>query len=151
MTVKLFEQSSLLMGCFDAPERTLEVVARVQEKLLKLIPIDPRGRIMFDYEHEDQRDELELLEDEEKEGDDKRSEHGVDLREPADIIEEYMQTLMLLAERQPAVAPKVLTLTPTPTLALTLALAFALALTLALASPRQLPAPAKAACALLQE
>ncbi len=50
MTVKLFEQTAELMACFDLPDKTLEAVGRVQDKLLKLIPIDPRGRIMFDYE-----------------------------------------------------------------------------------------------------
>ena len=107
VTVKLFEQTAELLVCFDQPDRTLEVVSRVQDNLLKLVPIDPRGRIMFDYEEEDARDELELMDDEGKEGDQK-SEHGTDLRPPEEIIEEYMQTLMLLVERQPAAAPRVL-------------------------------------------
>ena len=84
-----------------------DVPHQVQDKLLKLIPLDPRGRVMFDFEKDDSRDELELLEAEDK--DKERSEHGEDLRAPADIIEEYVQTLMLLVERQPAVGPKVLT------------------------------------------
>ena len=109
VTVKLFEQTAELLQCFDSPETTLEVVARVQENLLKLVPIDPRGRIMFDFEQEDTRDELELMEEDEKE-EEKKSEHGTDLRPPEDIIEEYMQTLMLLVERQPAAAQKVLRL-----------------------------------------
>ena len=50
VTVKLFEQTASLMRCFDAPETTLVAVGRVQEQLLKLIRIDPRGRVMFDYE-----------------------------------------------------------------------------------------------------
>ena len=56
MTVKLFEQTAELMACFDLPDKTLEAVGRVQDKLLKLIPIDPRGRIMFDYEQVQPRD-----------------------------------------------------------------------------------------------
>ena len=87
VTVKLFEQTAQLLQCFDSPETTLEVVARVQENILKLVPIDPRGRVMFDFEQEDTRDELELMEDDEKE-EDKKSEHGTDLRAPEDIIEE---------------------------------------------------------------
>eukprot|EP00966_Prymnesium_polylepis_P131436 3039942-Prymnesium_polylepis.1 len=35
-------------------------VEAIQEDLLKLIPLDPRGRIMFDYETEDDRDELQV-------------------------------------------------------------------------------------------
>ena len=61
----------------------------MQDKLLKLIPLDPRGRVMFDFEKDDSRDELELLEAEDK--DKERSEHGEDLRAPADIIEEYVR------------------------------------------------------------
>ena len=34
----------------------------MQDKLLQLIPLDPRGRVMFDFEKDDMRDELELLE-----------------------------------------------------------------------------------------
>ena len=52
----------------------------------------------------------EAEENEEYQEAEKRSEHGTDLRDPVDIIEEYMQTLMLLVERQPAVAPKVMRL-----------------------------------------
>jgi hypothetical protein len=99
VTVKLFEQTAELMACFDLPDKTLEAVGRVQDKLLKLIPIDPRGRIMFDYEQvqpracehparvcsiifhccckEDTRDELELVDDEEKDDEANKSEHGV--------------------------------------------------------------------------
>ena len=112
VTVKLFEQTNSLMTCFDNPERTLETVTGVQDRLLKLIPMDPRGRIMFDYEQEDTRDELELMDEEEDNEDEQanKSEHGTDYRPPAEIIEEYIQTLMLLVERQPAVAPKVLRL-----------------------------------------
>ena len=55
MTVKIFEQTAKLMRCFDQPDKCLDVVQQVQEDLLKLVPIDPRGRIMFDYEVEDQR------------------------------------------------------------------------------------------------
>ena len=111
VTVKLFEQTADLMTCFDTPERTLETVQRVRDQLLRLIPIDHRGRVMFDYEAEDTRNELELMEAEENdEAEDKKSEHGTDFRPPADIIEEFMQTLMLLVERQPAAAPKVLRL-----------------------------------------
>lgn len=106
VTVKLFEQTRMLMECFDSPDKTLDAVSKVQDKLLKLIPIDPRGRVMFDFETEDARDAVELAEADEN--DDEKSEHETDTREPSDIIEEYMQTLMLLVERQPAVAPKVL-------------------------------------------
>ena len=58
VTVKLFEQTNMLMTCFDNPERTLETLGQVQERLLRLIPLDPRGRVMFDYEKEDTRDEV---------------------------------------------------------------------------------------------
>ena len=80
VTVKLFEQTNTLMTCFDNPERTLETVGGVQEKLLKLIPMDPRGRIMFDYETEDTRDELELMDAEDGNEDEEanKSEHGTD-------------------------------------------------------------------------
>lgn len=36
--------------------------------------------------------------------------HGIDLRPPAEIIEEFIQTLVLLVERQQAAGPKVLRL-----------------------------------------
>ena len=48
----------------------------LQDKLLSLVPLDPRGRIMFDFEEEDTRDELELMEAADDENDAK-SEHEV--------------------------------------------------------------------------
>ena len=108
VTVKLFELSARLMACFDAPDRTLDAVEAVQELLLKLVPIDPRGRIMFDFEQEDTRDELELMEAQEQE--EETEEVATDYREPAELIEELMQTLLLLVERQPAAAAKTLRL-----------------------------------------
>ena len=110
ITVKLFEVSAKLMNCFDKPDTTIEVVDMIQDDLLRLIPLDPRGRIMFDFKVEDTRDELQLLEDLEKEEDEKRSEHGTDYRPPEELIEEFIQTLVLLVERQAAAAPKVLRL-----------------------------------------
>lgn len=107
-TVKMFELSNRLMGCFDAPNLTLDAVQWAQDQLLKLIPVDPRGRVMFDFDKEDTRDELELVED--ADDDTERSTHKIDLRSPEQIIEEWVQTLMLLAERQPAVSSKVLRL-----------------------------------------
>ena len=65
---------------------------------------------MFDFEEEDTRDELELMEAQEQEENEAKSEHEVDFRPPADIIEEFMQTLVLLVERQPAASAKVLRL-----------------------------------------
>lgn len=63
---------------------------------------------MFDFEKEDARDELELAEvtdDAENISDEKQ-----DFRSPGEIIEEWVQTLMLLAERQSTVSSKVLRL-----------------------------------------
>ena len=126
VTVKIFEQTAKLMRCFDHPDTCLDVVQAVQEDLLKLVPIDPRGRIMFDIEVEDARNELELMEaadaDETAEV---KSEHGEDFREPPELIEEFMQTLVLLALTLtlPLTPTPTPTLTLTPTLALTLALA----------------------------
>ena len=107
-TVKMFELSYRLMGCFDAPSSTLEVVQWAQDQLVKLIPIDPRGRVMFDFEKEDDRDELQLVDDADDE--ENVSQHKTDFRPPGEIIEEWVQTLMLLAERQPAISSKVLRL-----------------------------------------
>ena len=50
------------------------------------------------------------MDDLDKEEEEKKSEHGIDLRPPADIIEEFIQTLVLLVERQHAAGPKVLRL-----------------------------------------
>ena len=111
VTVKIFEQTAKLMRCFDRPEQCLDVVQAVQEDLLRLVPIDPRGRIMFDIEVEDARNELELMEDADAdETTEVKSEHGEDFREPPELIEEFMQTLVLLIERQPAASAKVLRL-----------------------------------------
>lgn len=110
VTVKVFELSQRLITCFNAPDRTLAVVNGVQEALLSLIPLDPRGRVMFDYEVEDTRDELELMEAAEAEEEGAKSEHAVDFRPPSEIVEELIQTLMLLIERQPAAAHKVVRL-----------------------------------------
>ena len=62
------------------------------------MPLDPRSRLMFDYEVEDTRNELELMETAEN------------FHDPAELIEEFMQTLVLLVERQPAASAKVLRL-----------------------------------------
>ena len=62
---------------------------------------------MFDFEQEDTRDELELMEAGEKEEEEgAKEEVAVDLRPPDELIEEYIQTLILLIERQPAAAAK---------------------------------------------
>ena len=67
--------SSLIwQACFDKPDITLDTVEAIQEDLLKLIPLDPRGRIMFDYEQEDNRDELQIIDDLEKEEEENKSE-----------------------------------------------------------------------------
>ena len=68
----------------------------MQDDLLKLVPIDPRGRFMFDIEVEDKRNELELMEAAEgEETTEVKSEHG----------EDHMLTPSLSLSRTPALTP----------------------------------------------
>ncbi len=112
VAVKLFEQTAKLMRCFDEPDKCLDVVQTVQDELLKLVPLDPRGRQMFDFEVEDTRDVLALQEEADAalEGKEQAKEEEKDFRPPSELIEEFMQTLVLLIERQPAASSKVLRL-----------------------------------------